>query len=413
MKRSILLPSAAAFLAASPAVYAAGFQLQERSAAGLGRAFSGEAAMGDDASVIASNPAGMMLLEEEWALATGASAVIPQVDIKGSFFPPAPAPPGTKLDADADDVAESAYVPYAYVAKRFSNQISFGLGFGAYTTYGLHTNYPTDFVGRTLADRSQLTSVNFNPAIAWRINRQWSVGAGFDALYADGKLTSTLPNGSSLLRLSGDDWGYGYNLGVLFEADECTRLGLHYRSSVNLKLEGESRSVLIPPFNGSAHLGVDLPDTVEFSAVHDIGPWSIHGDILWTHWEKFRKLEPIVHNSPAQPPITEENWDDSWRFSAGTTWRANDNWTLRAGVAYDLTPVDEENLTLRIPDSDRLWLTMGFSWQFMPCWKMDVGYAHLFAESVEISEGSAATGFFDGKATSGADVISIGISAEF
>lgn len=389
---------------------AAGFQLQERSAAGLGRAFSGDAAIGDDASVIASNPAAMILLEDEWSFAIGASAVLPDVEITGSYAPPAPAPPGTVLPASAGNVANDAYVPYLYVVRRINERLS--LGFGSYTTFGLKTNYPTSFGARVVADFSELKSVNLNPSLAWRISDQWTLGAGFDALHADGKLTATVPSTLPALDLTGEDWGYGFNLGVLYEPVPGTRFGLHYRSAIELELEGRSVSV-VPPFNGPGTLDLELPDSVEFSAVHDLGDWSVHGDVMWTNWSKFKELAPRVIGSPVQPPVTPENWKDSWRFALGTTWRASETWTFRAGVAYDLSPVPEANLTLRIPDADRYWLSLGCSWEFSPCWTLDLGYAHVFADDVRITDGTAATGVFRGKATGSADVVSLGISARF
>jgi long-chain fatty acid transport protein len=389
---------------------AAGFQLHERSASGLGRAFSGEAAMGDDASVIASNPAGMILLQDEWSFAVGASAIFPEVEVSGTYAPPAPAPPGTLLPANGGNVASDAYIPYLYLAKRLSDHLV--LGFGSYTTFGLKTNYPVAFPGRTIADFSELVSFNLNPSLAWEINETWSIGAGFDALYADGKLTSSLTSTSPLLDLAGDDWGYGFNAGVLFRPAGHTRFGLHYRSAIDLELEGRAVSVL-PAFNGPATLAVELPDSIEFSAVHEIGAWAIHGDVMWTNWSKFEQLAPFIIGAPAQPPATPENWKDSWRFALGTTWRLNETLTLRAGAAYDRSPVPEGNLTLRIPDADRYWLTAGFSWEFTPCWTLDGGYAHIFADDVFISEGSAATGFFRGEATGSGDVVSLGLSASF
>ena len=389
---------------------AAGFQLQERSAAGLGRAFSGEAAMGDDASVIASNPAAMILLEDEWSFAIGASAVLPDVEVNGSYAPPAPAPPGTVVPASGGNVASDAYVPYLYLARRINDRLS--LGFGSYTTFGLKTNYPTSFAARSVADFSELATLNLNPSLAWRINDQWTLGAGFDALYAKGKLTATTPSTLPTLDLTGNDWGYGFNAGLLFEPTPDTRLGLHYRSAVDLELEGQSISI-VPPFNGPTTLAVELPDSVEFSAVHDLGDWSVHGDVMWTNWSKFKELAPKVTGSPVQPPVTPENWKDSWRFALGTTWRATETLTFRAGSAYDISPVPDDNVTLRIPDADRFWLSVGCSWEFSPCWTLDVGYAHVFADDVLINDGSAATGVFRGEATGSADVVSLGISARF
>ncbi|MCW1884791.1 outer membrane protein transport protein [Luteolibacter flavescens] len=394
----------------SPLCHGAGFQLHERSASGLGRAFSGEAAIADDASVIASNPAGMILLEDEWSFAIGTSAIFPEIEVSGTYAPPAPAPPGTVVPAHAGNVTDEAYIPYLYLAKRLNDD--FSIGFGAYTTFGLKSDYPLSFPGRTVADFSELVSFNLNPSLAWRITDQWSIGAGYNALHGDGSLTATLPNGLPTLDLAGDDWGHGYNLGLLYQATESTRFGLHYRSKIDLELEGRAVSV-IPAFNGRATLAVELPASVEFSAVHDFEDWSIHGDVLWTDWSTFQQLAPHIIGAPAQPPVTRENWKDTWRFAVGTTWRASETWTFRAGVAYDRAPANEADITLRIPDADRFWLSAGFSWEFTPCWTLDVGYTHIFADDVFITDGSAATGVFQGKAAGSGDIVSIGLSAGF
>lgn len=394
----------------SPLALGAGFQLQERSASGLGRAFSGEAAMAGDASVIASNPAAMLLLADEWSFALGASAIFPEVEVSGAYSPPAPAPPGTVLPANGGNVADDAVIPYFYAAKRLRRDVS--IGFGAYTTFGLNSNYPLGFPARGMADLSEVKTLNLNPSLAWRIDERWSIGLGFDALYADGKLTATAPSTLPLLDLAGDDWGYGFNAGLLFEATPSTRFGLHYRSSIDLEIVGRAVS-LVPAFNGPATLEVELPDSVEFSAVHDFDDWSIHGDVMWTNWSVFKQLAPQVIGAPVQPPATAENWKDSWRFALGTTWRACDTLTLRAGIAYDRSPVSEEDLTLRIPDADRFWLSAGLSWEFTPCWTLDLGYAHIFADDVTIIDGNAATGVFRGSAGGSADIVSLGISTSF
>lgn len=390
--------------------HGAGFQLQERSASGLGRAFSGEAAMADDASVLASNPAAMLLLADEWSFALGGSGIFPEVEVRGTYAPPAPAPPGTRLPAIGGNVSDDAFVPFFHAVKRVNERLA--IGFGSYTTFGLNSNYPTSFPARAVADASEVLTLNLNPSLAWRIDDRWSLGLGFDALYAEGQLTATAPSTLPLLDLAGDDWGHGFNAGLLFEVSPSTRFGLHYRSAIDLEIEGRAVS-LVPAFNGPATLAVELPDSVEFSAVHDFGDWSVHGDVMWTNWSVFKQLAPQVIGAPVQPPPTPENWKDSWRFALGTTWRASETWTFRAGVAYDRSPVPEGNLTLRIPDADRQWLSAGFSWEFTPCWTLDFGYAHIFADDVAITDGNAATGVFRGTASGGADVVSLGISTSF
>ena len=64
-----------ALLAASQ-VNAAGFQVSEHSASGLGRAFAGEAAIGDNAAALARNPA-IMATFDKAALSIAGSYVAP------------------------------------------------------------------------------------------------------------------------------------------------------------------------------------------------------------------------------------------------------------------------------------------------------------------------------------------------
>ena len=388
--------------------HGAGFQLQERSTKGLGRAFSGEAAIADDASVLASNPAGMLLVPGDTAVSIGMSGVFPDIDVNGVFTPTG-APAG--IPATADGVADYAAVPYLYLTHKVNEDIS--IGFGSFTTFGLATNYPLNFSARSLADQSELKTVNLNPSIAYRFNRQWSVGAGFNALYGEGKLTSTFPNSLPILDLAGDDWGFGYNVGVLFELNESTRFGLHYRSEVDLTLEGRIVSGALPFWNGPGIVDLTLPDSIEFSAYHEINDrWAIHGDVVWTGWSDFQQLQPVVFGAPVQPPTTIENWNDVYRFSIGTTWKATDRLTLRAGLAYDESPVDSQFMTLRIPDSDRLWVSLGMSYQLNECWAIDLAYTHLFTDDVSINETTAA-GNFTGTAGGSTNLVALGLSGHF
>ncbi|GAA5482213.1 OmpP1/FadL family transporter [Haloferula sargassicola] len=385
--------------------HGAGFQLQERSARGLGRAYSGESAIADDASVLASNPAGMIYLPGETSVSVGLTGIYPNVDVGGFYTG------GGTVGTVAENVADDAYVPFLYLSHDLTDDLT--IGFGSYTFYGLATNYPLSFAARPMADQSKLKTINFNPAIAWRLHPKVSIGAGFDAVYADGALNATLPNSLPLLDLAGDDWGYGYNVGLMYEITDRTRVGLHYRSEVDLTLEGRIVSAVVPIFNGPGIVDLTLPDTFEFSLYHEFNDrWAIHGDVTWTGWSDFQQLQPIVFGAPAQPAATPENWNDVWRFSLGTTWKATERLTLRAGVAYDESPVEPQFRTLRIPDTDRLWLSVGASWSFNPCWSLDVGYTHLFTQTSYINETNAAGNFF-GMARGDTDLVSIGVSGNF
>jgi len=111
-------------------VIGSGFQLAERSTRGMGRAFSGEAVIADDASVIASNPAGMILLDNK-SFSMGITYIKPNTNVKGKV--------SSVESVNDNNIVPEVFVPYFYYSQKFSEKIVFGLG--AFTSYGLKTNY--------------------------------------------------------------------------------------------------------------------------------------------------------------------------------------------------------------------------------------------------------------------------------
>jgi len=69
----------------------------------------------------------------------------------------------------------------------------------------------------------------------------------------------------------------------------------------------------------------------------------------------------------------------------GGTYNIDDNWTLRAGIAYDQTPVTDFYRTARLPDSDRYWLAAGVGYKFTEGFSVDMGIAHIFMSDASIS----------------------------
>lgn len=385
----------------SPYLFGAGFQLAERSASGLGRAFSGEASIADDASVVASNPAAMLMLGGDWNFSTGATYIDPGAN--ATLYPAVTGGNAGPALKD-DDIAASAFVPYLYATKRINEDLV--AGFGTFSSFGLRTNYnesTSDLVG---TNYSEVTTINFNPSLSYRINESLSIGAGFNVMYANGEITSNQVAlaGAPSFGLEGDDVAFGYNLGVLFNLSESTRIGLSYRSAMNLDLEGTATGSILGGATVPANLDVELPATAELSIFHQINEkWAIHGDVFWTQWSSFETLEPKV--STGNPAVdagvnaglrTPENWNDSFRYSIGTTYQANSQWTFRGGIAYDMTPVDDEFRTLRIPDGDRLWLSAGASYALNEHLKIDAGYSFIFVDEVSLGQpNSTPSGFAD------------------
>ena len=385
----------------TPYALGAGFQINERSATGLGRAFSGEAAIADEASVLASNPAGTILLGGDWNYSLGATYINPGAD--ATLFP---AVTGGNAGAPTldDDIAEDAVVPYLYLTKRI--QDDFAVGLGIFSTYGLRTNYSNEVANLVGTNFSEITSFNINPSFSYRINEFMSIGGGFNALYGEGEITSNAVPlaGAPSFGLEGDDWGFGYNLGVLFELSSTTRIGLSYRSQVELELEGSATGSIVGGATVGSDLEIDLPAIAEFSIYHELSDqWAIHGDILWTQWSDFESLDPRVSTGiPAQDAAinaglsTPQNWNDTLRFAIGATYQHCSNWTFRGGLSYDESPIDDEFRTLRIPDGDRFSFNVGASYKVNEAVSIDAGYSFTLVDDVNLGQpNNSPTGFAD------------------
>ena len=392
-------------LAASIAVVAgqahsAAFQLAEQNTTGLGRAYAGEGAIGDNAAVLGRNPAAMTLFDRP-ALSTGAIYINPEVDVEGTGTT-AQTGKAAGLPTQSNDIADDAVVPFFYYVRPINER--WVAGFGAFTNYGLSTTFQDNHYAGPVAGKTSLTTLNLNPSLAFKLNDHVSLGAGFNAVYADAELirhsgilggTAAPSATSELVRLAGDDWGYGWNIGLLLEADNNNRWALTYRSEVDLTLEGQYSSSkfafsgLPVSTNGQSipgSLDLTLPAIAEVSGFHQVQPdWAIHYGIMWTEWSSFEELRALSSQNETLFQ-KDEKFDNSWRISVGATHQLNDQWILRGGLAYDKSPVPTETRSISIPDVDRTWYTLGTTYAYSKSLSIDAGFAFLDGKKVDVKE---------------------------
>jgi len=406
----------------SSGTQAAGFYLQETSATGLGRAFAAENTVGDNAAILARNPAGSALFDRP-ELSLGLIYVDPEIDAEGdvSLIVPGNAP--ITLHDEADDYATSAWIPNAYFALPIDDRWSAGLSM--YSNFGLETDFEDDFLTTHMANRTRLLSVNLAPSVALRINDSFTVGAALKVLYAKGNIESTIPedlalapalSGLTVLDLEGDAWELGWSIGALWQPGPDTRVGLSYHSEMDPELEGDVDSDLLPDVvNGgilageSGELTANLPDTVELGVYHRLSSqWGLTLGAMWTDWSDFQALEAYIPgqklgtaDEPYNPLLLkEENFASGWRYSVGGEYYWSEELTLRAGYAYDegaardgSNPEASEEAgrdvtwrTLSIPDTDRQWLTAGASYQFQDNLSVDASLAYIWGDNETIRE---------------------------
>ncbi|MEJ4045030.1 long-chain fatty acid transporter FadL [Erwinia sp. SLM-02] len=384
-------------------VFAAGFQLNEFSSIGLGRAYSGEGAMGDTAASASRNPATMALMDRPM-FSVGAVFIDPGVDIDGQSAS------GNSLDAS--NIAPTAWVPNIHYVQPLNDQ--WWLGASVTSNYGLATEFNDSYTAGPYAGKTDLTTMNFNLSTAYRLNQHFSFGVGFDAVYARAKIeryageslgSLGIPANTQIAHLKGDEWGYGWNAGILYEVDDNNRFGLTYRSEVKIDFDGDYRSSLpsaINPLNQALGLGLpfgtdgntipgaltlNLPEMWEVSGFHKVAPkWAVHYSLAYTSWSQFQELK-ATGTSGQQLFYKDESFKDAYRIALGTTYYHDDHWTFRTGIAFDDSPVPAQTRSISIPDQDRLWLSAGTSYAFNEDASVDVGVSYMHGQHVTVKEG--------------------------
>ncbi|MEL7286560.1 MAG: outer membrane protein transport protein, partial [Pseudomonadota bacterium] len=198
---------------------------------------------------------------------------------------------------------------------------------------------------------------------------------------------------TQIAHLEGDDYGFGWNIGAMYQLDENNRFGFNYRSETDIDFEGEYSNQLPAAFGGLAgtkvpgELKLTLPAIAEFSGSHQIDKkLGVHYSILWTGWDSFQKLEAYVPGVESPVFSKEENFSDSMRYSIGTDYQYSDALLLRAGIAYDESPADQSHLSISIPDTDRFWFSFGGNYAFSENSNVDLGVSILRGKTQNFSE---------------------------
>jgi long-chain fatty acid transport protein len=371
---------------------AAGFQLLEQTASGLGNAFAGSAAVAENASTVFYNPAGMTQLKDR-ELSTGLTAV----GTSFKFYDKGSNVGFLTGNSTGGDGGGWGFIPNAYLSWAMNKDLYVGLGVSA--PFGLKTEYDNPWVGAAQSTMFDVKTYNINPSVAFRVSDKVSVGAGlsWQRLTAEYlrqvAVVSAVTSVSPLaLDLSGDSWGW--NVGALFAVTPATKVGVSYRSTVkydltgNINITGPSAALNASRSSG-AKANLDLPDVFILSGTHQLSDKvQLLGDISWTGWSSIPKLDVIRTDGALSGQIAQTldtDFRDSTRVAVGVNYQYRGDLKLKFGLAYDQTPVKGANTRLvSLPDNDRTWFSAGAQWMVGKGAVMDLGATYLLVNNSQI-----------------------------
>jgi long-chain fatty acid transport protein len=424
--------------------FGSAFALAEQNVMGLGNAFAGSAATAEDANTVWFNPAGLARLnlpQVEGAI----HVIVPSAKFQNSNSQNAALQP---LGGTGGDAGSAAFVPNLNGSIAVNDALH--LGIGVNVPFGLKTEYEDSWLGRYQAIKSEVKTINVNPAFGWKVTRDFWLGAGANYQHLDATLTNDVNYSAALAqgyaqaaagglispaqagalsaatagldsfaKITGDDATWGWNVGAMlsFNGDAnndpgAGRLGVTYRSKLKYKVVGSvnftnpTTPVLSGPlaplqgvvtsvsnainqtrlYSGGVTLDIDMPDSASLSYYQKINTqWDFLADVSWTGWSSIQELR-IKRADGTTLSVLPENFKDTWRYSVGVNYYPDERWVLRAGLAYDQSPVNDVDRGPRLPDSDRTWIAAGARYKYSSALNFDVGATYIFVKNGSINQ---------------------------
>ncbi|HHE9535588.1 OmpP1/FadL family transporter [Haemophilus influenzae] len=408
---------ATAMLLAAGGANAAAFQLAEVSTSGLGRAYAGEAAIADNASVVATNPA-LMSLFKTAQFSTGGVYVDSRINMNGDV---ASSVTGTTMittkngSASARNVVPGAFVPNLYFVAPVNDKLAVGAGMNV--NFGLKSEYGDSYDAGIFGGKTDLTAINLNLSGAYRVTEGLSLGLGVNAVYAKaqvernaGIITDSVKIAQDALKvvkpktvipdyLTSKDksvvslqdraaWGFGWNAGVMYQFNEANRIGLAYHSKVDIDFTDRTATSLeseVIEAGKKGDLTLTLPDYLELSGFHQLtDKFAVHYSYKYTHWSRLTKLHASFEDGK-KAFDKELQYSNNSRVALGASYNLDEKLTLRAGIAYDQA-ASRHHRSAAIPDTNRTWYSLGTTYKFTPNLSVDLGYAYLKGKKVHFKE---------------------------
>ena len=377
---------------------AEGYKLFEQSVSSMGNAYAGRGAQVTDASLVYSNPAALTQLDGA-QLSGGLNLISAKTNYRNATAQSANGQSVVGRSEGANSLNE--LVPFVFYSDKVSEQLSWGIGF--YVPFGLSSDYDDDFVGRYFADETAVQVLSLQPAIGYKLNEQWSVGAGISINRAEGTL-SKFKDHSGLCELGeattnamfgmpvyndaycnshyeveGDDIAFGYTLGIHGEPVKGTRVALTWHSAVRYTLKGDS-VITNTPITGanvagnpnfavvapdrpaidlrtgklaannrlveSSQLALTTPASAAFSLDQQLTEaLSVQFSAAWTQWSEFQSID-IVSND-ANPSISLNTQLPPNLNSEGYIGYIPEYWQNSWSFALGATYVYQPELTLK------------------------------------------------------------------
>lgn len=423
--RKILLPAAVA-AGFAPAVTLATNGYQLIGVGGYQKSLAGATTANPGSAMTAStNPAGMARIGNRADFSMELFMPDRSVDFTGTG--------GNKEDSSVDNYG----VPAIGWTAPTSEGSKFYFGGGMFGTSGLGVDYgstrmapgypspadPTTLVpDPTYFDGySNIAFWQMAPALAWNQSDRLTLGVGLNLDYqsvafqqrvladtdGDGQGDQLLSNFN--LSRGASNFGYGFNLGLIYDVNEQITVGASYESKQEFAdmqyqlARGDITNATPGAVNctltaqgdvcpaGTYKLNLDFPQQAALGiAVRPNDAITVSADLKWIDWSD--TMDKLSVKGPNGVSIAmDPGWDDQTVYAIGVAWDVNPKLVLRAGYNYAKTPFNgsEVSRNLILPGVVESHYTFGGDYQVNKHW--GVGFHYMYVPEVSFTAPAADT----------------------
>jgi long-chain fatty acid transport protein len=357
-------------LATLGSAHAGGFYISEIGTPGsLGTAGAANSTNNFGPDSAWTNPAGMTGLDQD-ASTFGLQTVLPYVQWESDI--------ATGGGSDGGNVGIPSAIPSFFYVKTLGERAR--LGFSVVAPLGGGSDYGGSFVGRYIANRVELAGVGMTPSFAYKVNDRLSLGAGLSLIYTrldmdislnQAAIVPGLPDGQ--VSLDGiDDLSWQGTLGLTYQLNDRTLLGVVYRSQSEVELEGDIAfsGIQIPIINtltsniNEAKVAWDNPQLLEVGLRYEYSDdLYLMFNADWEDWSAFSNNRVSISTVGGAGRLVnvDRNWKDTWHVGAAFAKRLKNDAGFSMGVSYDSSPVDDADRTLDLPVDRQIKLSMAFT----------------------------------------------------
>lgn len=333
--------------------------------ADVGPAMSGITARANDASTVFWSPAGITRIDQPELVV---QATLVAMDSKFNVDE------SNRSGGNADSGFRLLPVPGLFYAQPLDERWTAGVSVTVPSGFG--NDYGKTWSGRYLVQESELTFVALTGTLGYELTDQWSVGGGPIIMYTDSTSKARVNNlvgSDGRVELEEDGFGFGWQLGLMYDISDTARVAAVYRSEIDPDLSGKPDFHNVGPLLESTlkakglwekNIDVDfkVPQQVQVGYFQEFkDDWSFTLDAVWIDTSEFGIQHVSVSDDDVSFP---SEFKDSWAFMVGLRHEYRPDLAFSVGAAYLTSPASKSKRSVALPLDRVIAVGAGVEWQW-------------------------------------------------